>query len=452
MKKFIHKSLLLVLCSLAFAACKPTLEPLAYDNGSADFSKYVSIGDGTAGGYANASLNREAQLAAFPNLLAKQFQLVGGGEFVQPLVEEGKSYGFENGKPYTKYDLHYVTFCDGDSMLYPEQLYSIGLFDIINFTIPTPGPYNNLAAQGTKMIYANKGSTWTTALGGSDTYWKKISSTKTAAATMLGDALSQKPTFVSINLGTVDVYRYGKSGGDQDKGNDDFITPVNRFRDSLYSIMNALTDKGKNDVKGIINGIIGVDAFPYFNYIKYDDLVLTADEAAELNTLYGGQFAFKEGRNAYVISDPTATNKVRQIKSTEKLIIEMDQDSLRCYGMGGKKPIRPRWVLDEGELSNLRGAVDSYNAILKAAADAYGFAFNDNYANMNRILKERPLYQGIQLSGDFVSGNYFSLDGLNITALGQAVLTNSMIGQINLKYGSQIPLVDVTKIEGILIH
>ena len=459
MKNFIHKSLLIALCSSAIVACKPTLDVPVVVPGSADFSKYISIGDGTPGGYADASLNREAQLAAFPNLLAQQFKLVGGGEFIQPLVAEGKSYGFENNQPFTKYDLHYVKFCDGKTELYPQQLYTISLIDILQFKVsPVPTPttpapyYNNLAAQGTKIIYLNKKPTWN---GTSDTYWKKISSTGATtgagAATMLSDALAQKPTFVSINVGTVDVYRYAKSGGNQDKGNDDFITPLDQFHDSLYSIMNALTANATNHVKGVINNIIGIESFPYITYIKYDGLILDDTKAAALNTFYNGQFNFHAGRNAYVIYDPTASNGKRQITADEHILIEIPQDSLRCYELGGKVPIWERWVLDATELNTIKSTVTEYNSMLKAAADAYNFAYTDNYTAMKDVVKGTQ-FEGIKLSSEFVNGNQFSLDGLNISPLGQAVQANSCIVAINAKYGSTLPMVDATMTKGVIFH
>ncbi len=192
MKNFIHKSLLLALCSSAFVACKPSLELTAVGPGTANFSRYVSIGDGTPGGYADASLNRESQMAAFPVLLAEQFKLVGGGDFTQPLVlpytsgltgHTYTSFGFENGKPGTKYDLRYRTLC-GVPELHPEMVDSAILIPmkdigaILNFQVvapPASGYYSNLAAQGAKMIYVNKKPIWQ---GTADTYWKKISSTK----------------------------------------------------------------------------------------------------------------------------------------------------------------------------------------------------------------------------------------------------------------------------------
>jgi hypothetical protein len=449
MKKIINKTILFALCSTAVVACKPTFDEPKATSGSVDFSKFVMIGDGTPGGYADACLNREAQLAAYPNLLAEQFKLVGGGEFIQPLVEVGKSYGFENNKANSIYVLGYHTFCNSDKPeLYPEPTYTISLVDIITFTV-TPAPvgqrYNNLAAQGAKLIYINKNSAWQ---GTSDTYWKKISRSNNMDTTMVQDAKLQKPTFLGINIGTVDAMRYAKSGGDQDNGDDDFITPVNRFRDSLYSAFNVLTAKNTNGLKGFITNIIDLNSFPYVTYIKYNGLILDDVKAAELNTFWAGKFSFHAGKNNYVISDPAVAGGVRQIKDDEFILIEIPQDSLRCYGLGGKLPIRPRWVLDRDEIKKQKEAVDSYNEIIKACALAYGFAYVDGNKAM-KLVKDRRLYSGIDLNTDFVNGNQFTIDGLNISPFGQALLANNCIVEINNKYGSTVPFIDATKIRSV---
>lgn len=454
MKNILHKSLLIALCTITVVSCKPKAEEFpAPSAGPVDFSRFVAIGDGTAGGYANGSLNREAQLQAFPALLAEQFKLVGGAEtFHQPLVEAGKSYGFENGLPFTTLDLHYVTFCDGKTELFPEEIDSISLIDIALFKIKEPGPYNNLGAQGTKMIYANKKSTWTVAFGGSDTYWTKISSSGDATVSMVDDAVAQNPTFVSINLGLVDVMRNAKSGGDQDGGDDDFITSFPRFRDSLYSIMNRLTKNNTNGLKGCINNLIDLNSYPYVTYIKYDGLILTQTQADELNSFYSADgFSFHVGRNAYVIDDEAATNGRRRIVEGEFILFEIPQDSLRCYDVGGKLPIRKRWTLVADEVELIQTAIEGYNSILKTAANAYNFALADGNAYM-KLAKEETHYQGIPLNTDFITGNQFTLDGLNIGPLSHMLFANSIIGEINIKYGSTIPLINVTTTPAVQFH
>ena len=59
-----------------------------YEAGQADFSKFVSVGNSLTSGFADNALYIEGQQNSFPNIMAQQFELVGGGEFNQPLVND----------------------------------------------------------------------------------------------------------------------------------------------------------------------------------------------------------------------------------------------------------------------------------------------------------------------------------------------------------------------------
>jgi hypothetical protein len=58
------------------------------------------------------------------------------------------------------------------------------------------------------------------------------------------------------------------------------------------------------------------------------------------------------------------------------------------------------------------------------------------------------MYNGVKLSLTFVSGGTVSLDGLNFTPRGNAVLANEFIKSINKKYQSTIPLLNATSYRG----
>ena len=72
--------------ALFITACKPTIQGDAPHKGNADFSNYVAIGNSLTAGYADGTLYREGQINSYPNMLATQFKLAGGGNFKQPLL------------------------------------------------------------------------------------------------------------------------------------------------------------------------------------------------------------------------------------------------------------------------------------------------------------------------------------------------------------------------------
>ena len=85
----------LSLVGLLFA-CKPEIDEFDASAGSADFSNYISVGNSLTAGYADGALYASGQENSFPSIMAQQFKTVGGGEFVQPVVNS--EYGVLPGK------------------------------------------------------------------------------------------------------------------------------------------------------------------------------------------------------------------------------------------------------------------------------------------------------------------------------------------------------------------
>src|SRR3954468_12941406 len=70
-------------------SCKPSFDDPKYDNGEADFSSYVALGDAYTAGFADNALYAEGQMNSYPSLLAAQFKKAGGnGVFKIPLIDQ----------------------------------------------------------------------------------------------------------------------------------------------------------------------------------------------------------------------------------------------------------------------------------------------------------------------------------------------------------------------------
>src|SRR5690554_4337493 len=83
-----YQSLILAAFAFSFVACEPEFENEVsneiYSSGDADFTAYVAVGNSLTAGYMDGTVYRSGQQYSFPNLLSKQFALVGGGAFTQP--------------------------------------------------------------------------------------------------------------------------------------------------------------------------------------------------------------------------------------------------------------------------------------------------------------------------------------------------------------------------------
>src|SRR5258706_7685487 len=78
---------------LLLSACKPEINTPKPSKGSADFSRYISIGNSLTAGYADGGLYRAGQLVSYPSIIGKQMQSVGGGTFTQPLFSADQANG-----------------------------------------------------------------------------------------------------------------------------------------------------------------------------------------------------------------------------------------------------------------------------------------------------------------------------------------------------------------------
>lgn len=410
-------------------ACEPELKDFDYNQGSADFSTYISLGNSLTAGYASGSLYRSGQLNSYPSILAQQFQKVGGGNFVQPLLDG--EYGILPGKR----ALGYSTDCLGTTSLGP--VLDNGTLDPI---APIGYTVNNLGVPGAKsfhLLAPGYGSFAGLPLGLSNPYYARFASSETA--TVIGDAVAMNATFFTLWIGNNDVLGYATSGGIGDT-----ITGQDTYAFAVNTILNYLTGNG---AKGAIATIPFVTSIPFFTTVPYNALVLTQQAQVDaLNNAYqNGQFgvSFNLGPNPLVIADNTLPTGFRQVKATELVLLTVPQDSIKCAGWGSQVPIPDQYVLTETEIAKVTNAVNGYNVLLKSLAGSYGLALVDMNAYLEEI-KGGVVYDGESFSGKFITGNAFSLDGVHLTQKGYALVANKFIEAINAKYGSNVPVVSTT--------
>ncbi len=124
-------------------------------------------------------------------------------------------------------------------------------------------------------------------------------------------------------------------------------------------------------------------------------------------------------------------------------------DSVKCHKWGSLIPIPDRYVLTEQEINTIEAAINDYNSIIKNSAETKGLAFVDVHSFFNKI-KTGYVYNGVTVNASFVSGGIFSLDGLNLTPRGNALLANEFIKSINSKFQSTIPQLDVMKYPAVI--
>ncbi len=329
-----NKYIYLAILAAGFISCEPEFEnPVSqdYSAGEANFSSYVALGNSLTAGYMDGTMYKSGQANSFPNLLAQQFALVGGGAFTQPSYEDDvNNLGGIAGIP------NFGTRLIIDaSQGRPEPL--IGSPTISLASQATA--YNNMGVPGAKsfhLLAAGYGNAAGLATGQANPYFVRHATSPTA--TVLGDAMTKNPTFFTNWIGNNDILSYATSGGTRPNnpattedesllpatdqtgnpnaasyGSNDITDPT-LFAGVYTQIINTLTS-GANPAKGVVATIPNVTSIPYFTTVPYAPLSPTALGGAAnitaLNTqLYGplnGIFtAFGEPNRVKLLSATSA--------------------------------------------------------------------------------------------------------------------------------------------------
>jgi len=446
-----------VLVSLTFMACTNDDTVVTGESpvtaGTADFTKYVALGDSFAAGYSDGALFKKGQSNSYPNLLAQQFAAAGGGTFSSPFMAADNVGGFSAG---------------GVQVISPRLF----LDTATNTPTPVPGvsantlterltgSFNNMGIPGAKSFHLLFNG-----YAPLNPYFNRMASAPTA--TVLGDALAQNPTFFSLWIGVNDELGYATNGGDATL---DQLTPTANFSAAYNALATQLSANGR---KGVVANLPYVTALPYFTAVPFNAVPLNAATATQLNggyAQYNGGLAvaqtmglitaaektrrtitFAAGQNAVVMVDSYLTNlsalglpSYRQATSADLLVLP--SRSIIGTAVGGNPaqingvsvPLVDKWVLSSDEVAEVKAATDAYNLVIQAAATANNLAFVDAKTVMDQLSTTGLNFNTYNMTSTYVTGGSFSLDGVHPSARGYALITNLFIDAINTKYGSTL--------------
>jgi lysophospholipase L1-like esterase len=453
----------LVLVSLTFVACDSSDDFVADPNstdgsplsaGSADFSKYVALGDSFAAGFSDNALFIAGQEGSYPNVLATQFALVGGGEFKTPFMTDNIG-GFSLGGAQIPQFGPRLFLAPGNI---PTPVSGISGTDI---TAKLTGSFNNMGIPGARSFHLTF-SGYGSAAG--NPYFTRFASSP--AATVVEDAVAQNPTFFSLWIGGNDVLGYATSGG----LNPADITAPTTFNAVYNSIISQMVAGGR---KGVVANLPYVNSLPYFTTVPYNPVPLNATFATQLNAGYAaynngllfaqsnGLLSAAEVTRRTISFSASATNSVVIIDSyltdlsgfgipsyrqaTSEDLVVLPARSFIGTTVGGNPlqingvsvPLADQWVLSKEEIEEIRVATDAYNVTIQTAATDNGLAFVDAKAIMAQLSSASGLVSnGYTMTSTYVTGNSFSLDGVHPSPKGYALIANKFLEAINAKYGS----------------
>lgn len=429
--------------------------------GSADFSKYVALGDSFAAGFSDNALFAEGQKNSYPNIIATQFALVGGGEFVTPFMADNIG-GFSSGGVQIPQFGPRLFLAPGNV---PTPVSGVSGTDI---STKLTGSFNNFGIPGAKSVHLDFAGYGSPA---GNPYFARMASNP--MATVVDDALAGSPTFFSLWIGGNDVLGYATSGGVSTNP----ITPISTFNTVYNALIAKLTAGGR---KGVVANLPYVNTLPYFTTVPYNPVPLDATTAGMLNsgyTAYNNGLLFAQS-NGLITADEVARRTISFSASTSNKVVIVDEylTDLTGYGIpsyrqatnedlvvlparsfigttvggnplqinGVSVPLADNWVLTKNEIAEIKAATDEYNNTIQSAATANDLAFVDAKSVMDRLNSSTGIVaNNYTMTATYVTGGTFSLDGVHPSPRGYALIANEFLKAVNTAYGSNFKGVNV---------
>jgi len=490
--------------------------------GSADFTKFVAIGNSFVAGFQSGALFTDGQDNSLAVILNTQFECAGApATFNQPTIGASLGWNLFAEQPFLtdptspilgRLMLQYgdntdcetgepspiptpQAYGEGNSEALPDPNSNLGFIytgtnsELNNFSVPA-------ITLGQSLIPAT--GDWANpnpAVGFTPFYARFASAPGTS--TIIGDAAAAGGTFFMFWLGLDDFFLYAAFGGDPT------LAPINTsvtFAAYYEAAIDALlTDP---NIEGVIGNFPDIFVMPHFTAVTYDPIPLAQTDVDDLNAGFGGyhdvldalidnqvafgltdeqvaeintrRLTFTAGcNNKIMLIDETLTDlgpyfdflgldpadraglapyeQVRQ--TTPDDVIPLSTGSILgtagAFGvLGVSEPVSDQYVIIPSEKDEINAARDAFNATIQATADANPTRLA--LADVSGALATLVTNQADVLNGITITPNInpptgiYSEDGVHPNTRGYAFISRTFISAINAKFGSTIPLTDLS--------
>lgn len=383
--------------------------------GSADFTRYVALGDSLSAGSSNANpINMviSHQLHSFPNVIAQQ---TGAPDFEQPLISE----------PGILPELELQSLVP--LVLAPKST-EMGV--PLNLTLGRP--YNNLGLPGAKV---NDLLTKTGAEQDPNPVYQIVLRGQGPA---VAQALALNPTFITVWIGNNDVL------GAVTGGSPSLMTPLDEFTAEFNTLLDALVQGAPN--AGIVTATIPpVLETPFANVVP-PFIVDPTTRQPVLNP--------QTGDLIYYIAD-LGGGQIGQLSAGDKVMLTAQPYLATGYGIPAPlapffpplpnigKPLPDSVVLTKDEQAAIQQRLDDMNSVIVSASQARDIPYVDSTALFNRYAAGVTI-AGITLNTDYLTGGIISYDGFHPTDIGYALAANQFLRVINQSWNKTFPLASLT--------
>jgi hypothetical protein len=396
---------------VAFAAL-----PAMAARGTADFTRYVALGDSITAGYTSRSLVLSHQFFSYPAIIARQ---AGVSDFQQPLVSQ----------PGIPAEL--ALFGLSPLVIAPK---STATGSPINLALPRP--YNNLAVVGAT---AHDLLTLTGAEPRTNTATTFAPFVLRGLGTQIQQAGALHATFITLDIGNNDVL------GAVLDGTPNSLTPLASFTADYNAILDQIVQVAPS--AGVVVGTI-----PDVSFLPYATTVppVLVNPATSLPVLG------PDGRPIFFVAD-LGGGVFGQLTPGSRVLLTAIPFLSTGYGIPGAlaplfpslpdvgKPLPDAVVLTPAEIGVIQERVDQVNGVIRSAAASHDMPVADLQALLSRIVGGVN-YGGIVLSGKFITGGLFGYDGFHPSDIGYTIGANEFIKTINRNYHTRIPTASLTTV------
>ena len=469
MKILNNKYLLLSMALLVFTACDEDEDSIPYaeqyievTSGDADFSSYVAMGGSITAGVTDGSLFMAGQMNSYPNIMAgvmaQSIENTDYAPFTIPYVDDNVGGINVGGNQFWGPRF----FFDGAG---PAQVSGTPSTEATNVV---PGPYSNLAfpfASAISYVAPGVGSLEGLAAGLANPWFVRAASNNNAS--MVGDALTQQPTFVTFEPGN-DFFNYALTGR--------FVSPLELEGPTgmLAGVVGTLQALSASVPNGVITNLPDPTNTATFNTVDWNPIPLDAATAGLLNAQlaapYNGGLAAAQAFGL-ISAEEVALRTLNAVEGLNGLlIVDFDLTDLSALGLpsfrltnandrvsllsaanigvvpdptnplgivGVTIPMPDAAILTATEIDEIQTKLATANAAI-AASVPNGWALFDLHGLYNEVVTTGLQVDDYTMTGDLVFGGFFSLDGFHPTTRGSAAIAKRMMAAIDATWGSNL--------------
>tara|TARA_R110002096_G_scaffold324349_7_gene518444 strand:- start:895 stop:2493 length:1599 start_codon:yes stop_codon:yes gene_type:complete len=514
MNKLYKAFLLLIVAGLVGYSCEgiedslvndqlednPLPEAAEYNSGSADFSKYVAIGNSLTAGYMDGALYTSGQSNSIGAMLASSFAATSAGDYTfnQPDINSVNGY---------------------NTNVAPAGNIVFGRFKL-DTSIPGPSPtingdaitaysggqpLNNFGVPGIQVGQLLTAGTGTPGNAAFNPFYARFASSP-GTSTILGDVIAAQPTFFSLWIGNNDVLGYATGGA----SNPAILTSNADFQTRFSTVVGQLMANTTAD--GMVANIPSFLGLAYFRAVSWNAIPLDADKATLLNTGLAGvngalqaladnsihaqadidkrKIAYAAGSNPILVIDETLEDlgpkfdllglpdanrqalvpyeQSRPLVSGELVVLSAASVVNTSFGGDANKPVGiviplgfnadgslsgDKYYLTLAEQVEIETSRQTFNGMIAAVVNANSSrlalydinASTGAFADIFGLSDGVPgiTVDGVDLSPDFAPSGVISTDGIHPNPRGNALIVNEMIDVIEAKFGSTLPSINV---------